>query len=98
MRLVLIKESLGGSSESYLRLIESTKANLLSGTAKMKEEMQFVKLHVNLYLRDHPGKLISIGLRADLIRWVRIYCSHFDLTNLFCLRASCLLLAWLLAC
>ena len=67
-RLVMIREDLGGTAEMYERIIESLKTNLLSGSVRITQEFTFVKLHVDVFLRENPGKLISRGLRSDLIK------------------------------
>ena len=67
-RLVLIKESLGGTAELYSSMIETIKSNLLMGSEKLQKELEFIKLHVVAYLNENPGKLISIGLKNDLIK------------------------------
>jgi len=67
-RLVRMNSSSGGTFELLGELVTSSKANVIGQIQRNRTENMFVQKHIEAWLKDQPGMLLSMGVRSDLIK------------------------------
>jgi len=67
-RLVRMGSESGGTAELLGELVSISKSDVVGAFQRNRTEFLFVQKHIEAFLKDQPGMLLSMGVRSDLIK------------------------------